>query len=44
MGDGAADGTGKGESRVESEAGELLRLSDLGDRDLGSGGSHCDRS
>ena len=25
MGDGTADGTGKGESGVESEAGELLR-------------------
>lgn len=29
MGDGAADGTGKGESRVEGEAAELLGLGSL---------------
>ena len=39
MGDGAAHGTSEGESRVQANAGELRRLSDLGDRDSSS--SHC---
>ena len=45
MGDGAADGTGKGETRVQSKALELLRLIGLDGLDdavelLGTGGSH----
>lgn len=46
VGDGAADGTGKGEAGVESSAGELLLgLSDLLDDRLDLGfrvGGHCD--
>lgn len=43
VGDGAADGTSQGESRVEAETRELLRLNDLGKVDLDSS-SHCDGS
>lgn len=51
MGDGAADSTGKGEARVQSEASELVRLSSLGVLDDGielgrasglSVGGHCE--
>lgn len=50
MGDGAADGTGKGESGVEGEAGELARGGgssllddgvDLGRAGRGNGRGHC---
>lgn len=48
MGDGAADGTGKGETRVQSKALELLRLIGLDGLDdavelLGTGGSHLEQ-